>query len=325
MKKVLVATRTFGRYSQEPLDFLKKHGFEIIRSDSKDLSPYLKDVDALIVGTPKVTKEMMENSKLRIIAKHGVGVDNIDIEAATKLGIPVTITFGANSASVAELVIAFIFALARKVVSTHIEVFQKHSWPSVMGIEVQNKVLGLLGFGTIAREVNKRALCLGMKVIAYDPYVSDEDIKKHGARPVNFDELFEEADFVSIHVPLNDSTRNLIGEQQLRSMKKTAILINTARGGIVDEKALSRALKENRIAGAAIDVFEEEPPDPSSPLFECDNLITTSHIGAHTLEAVYRMNMMAAQAVVEFFEGKIPNYIVNKEVLSELNEKGSRP
>jgi len=262
MKKVLVATRTFGRYSQEPLNFLRKHDFEIVRSDSEDLSPYLKDVDALIVGTPKVTKEMMENTKLRIIAKHGVGVDNIDIEAATKLGIPVTITFGANAASVAELVIAFIFASARKVVSTHIEVFQKHSWPSVVGIEVQNKVLGLLGFGTIAREV--------------------------------------------------------------RSMKKTAILINTARGGIVDEKALSRALKENWIAGAAIDVFEEEPPDPSSPLFECENLITTPHIGAHTLEAVYRMNMMAAQAVVEFFEGKVPNYIVNKEVLSNLNEKGFR-
>lgn len=316
MRKVVVAARTFGRYSEEPVNLLREHGFEVIRCEEKELSESLRDADALIVGTPKVTGKMLEGSKIRIIAKHGVGVDNIDLKAATQLGIPVTVTLGANSEAVAELTIGFIFALARRIVPAHLKLFVGKEWGSVVGLEVGGKTLGLLGFGAIAREVNRRALCLGMRTIAYDPYVGEKEIRDMGAEPVSFAELLERSDFLSIHVPLNDETRNMIGEKELRLMKKSAYLINTARGGIVDEGALVKALKEGWISGAALDVFEEEPPDFGSPLFSCDNLITTPHIGAHSIEAIYRMNMMAARSVIDFFEGKVPAHVVNKEVFS---------
>lgn len=315
MKKVVVAARTFGKYSQEPVELLKKSGFEVLRCEEKELPLALRDADALIVGTPKVTREMLLGSKVKIIAKHGVGVDNIDLEAATELGIPVTITQGANSEAVAELTVAFIFALARGLVKSHLNLFQKREWSGVVGVEVKGKTLGLLGFGAIAKEVNKRALALGMKTITYDPYVSEKEILDRGAKAVSFDELLRESDFLSIHVPLTNETKGIIGERELKLMKRTAFLINTARGGIVDEVALAKALKEGWLAGAALDVFEEEPPNLDSPLFRCENLIVTPHIGAHSIESVYRMNMMSAQSVIDFFEGKPLQYVVNKEVL----------
>lgn len=315
MRKVVVSARTFGRYSQEPVELLKRNGFEVVRCEERELPLALKDADALIVGTPKVTREMLLGSKVKIIAKHGVGVDNIDLKAATELGIPVTVTQGANSESVAELTIAFIFALARGLIKSHINLFQKREWSGVVGFEVKGKTLGLLGFGAIAKEVNKRALCLGMNVITYDPYVPEVEILDKGAKAVSFEELLKESDFLSIHVPLTSETKGMIGERELKLMKKTSFLINTARGGIVDEGALAKALKEGWIAGAALDVFEEEPPRLDSPLFSCENLITTPHIGAHSIESVYRMNMMSAQSVIDFFEGKPLKHVVNKEVL----------
>lgn len=318
----MIVTRTFGKYSQEPVEFLKKEGFEIIRSDTID-PDILKEVDALIVGTHPVTAEMIENSSLKVIAKHGVGVDNIDLEAATKKGIPVTITAGANSLSVAELTIAFIFALIRGLVWAHNKLFLERKWEGTVGQEVSGKTLGVVGFGSIGREVVKKAVCLGMNVLVYDPYVSKDNVRLLEATPVDdLDQLLKESDFVSLHVPLNESTKNMIGERELSLMKKSAFLINTSRGGLVDEEALVKALKEGRIAGAALDVFSEEPPNPNSPLFKCPNLITTAHIGAHTKESILRMNMMAAQSVVDFFKGNIPKYVVNKEVAQILKEKG---
>lgn len=318
MPKVLVAARTFGKYSQEPVDFLRKHNFEIITFNEDDLSNSIDKVDALIVGTPKITRDMLANSRLKIIAKHGVGIDNIDLEAATELGIPVTIAHGANTESVAELVIGFIFLLTRNIVFAHVDVFQKHSWPNIVGTEIHGKILGLLGFGAVAKEVAKRALCLGMNVVSYDPYVSKEDMEKKGVTNVCFGDIFKISDFVSIHVPLNEKTRNLVGENELKAMKKTAFLINTARGGVIEEKSLIRALKEQWIKAAALDVFNEEPPNPNSELFTCENVVMTPHMGAHTVEAIYRMNMMAAKAVVDFLEGRIPSHVVNKKVLSKL-------
>ena len=323
MRRVLIATRTFGKYTDEPINYLKDNGFEIVRYEKGDISEYLKNVDALIIGThPTITGEMIENSSLQIIARHGVGIDNVDVEAATKKGIPVTITYGANAVSVAELTIAFMFALAKKIIKAHRSVLEENSWPSIVGMELCGKTLGLLGFGAVGREVAKRAVALSMRVIAYDPYVNKEEMEKMGVTPVEFEKILKESDFVSIHVPLTEKTRNLIGERELRMMKESSFLINTARGGIVDEKALARALKERWIAGAALDVFEEEPPSFESPLFKCENLIATPHMAAHTFEAIYRMNMMAASSIVDYFNGRIPKYIVNKEVVEKLKEKG---
>ena len=323
MRRVLIATRTFGKYTDEPINYLKDNGFEIVRYEKGDISEYLKNVDALIIGThPTITSEMIENSSLQIIARHGVGIDNVDVEAATKKGIPVTITYGANAVSVAELTIAFMFDLAKKIIKAHRSVLEENSWPSIVGMELCGKTLGLLGFGAVGREVAKRAVALSMRVIAYDPYVNKEEMEKMGVTPVEFEKILKESDFVSIHVPLTEETRNLIGERELKMMKESAFLINTARGGIVDEKALARALKERWIAGAALDVFEEEPPSFESPLFRCENLIATPHTAAHTLEAIYRMNIMAASSIVDYFNGRIPKYIVNKEVVEKLKEKG---
>ncbi|PLV59068.1 phosphoglycerate dehydrogenase [Thermotoga sp. KOL6] len=321
-KRILVVTRTFGKYSRDPIDFLEREGFEVIKVDRIDAKA-LKGVDALIVGTHPVTAEMIESSDLKIIAKHGVGVDNIDLETATNKGIPVTITTGANSLSVAELTIAFAFALSRGLIWAHNMLFYERKWESIVGQEIAGKVLGVVGFGAIGREVVKKATCLGMKVLVYDPFVSKDSIRLYEAIPVDeLDQLLKESDIVSLHVPLNEDTRNMIGERELNLMKRSAFLINTSRGGLVDEAALVKALKEGRIAGAALDVFQEEPPDPNSPLFECPNLIVTAHIGAHTKEAIYRMNMMAAQSVAEFFKGKVPKHIVNKEVVDILKRKG---
>lgn len=322
LKRVLINTRTFGKYSKDPIALLEEAGFEIINADGKDITPYLREADALIVGMTPITGDMLRESKIKIVSKHGVGLDNIDVVTATELGIPITITRGANTTSVAELALTFILALARKVVYAHCDVIYKRSWPNIIGMELENKVLGLLGFGAIARNLSKKAKCLSMTVIAHDPFVSDDEIAEQGVTPVNFKTLIDKSDFLSIHVPLTEDTENLITEKELKCMKSTSFLINTARGSIVNEKALARALKENWIAGAALDVFSKEPLDFSSPLLECDNIIVTPHIGAHTKEAIYKMNIMAAQAVIDFFEGRIPLNVVNKEVLKNKSLEG---
>ncbi|MCS7174795.1 phosphoglycerate dehydrogenase [Pseudothermotoga sp.] len=321
MKKVLVLARTFGRYSHEPIVLLEKNGFVVERKEKIE-SQDLKNFEAIIVGVQKITRNMLENSSIKIIAKHGVGVDNIDLSAATELGIPVTVTPNANAVSVAELTVGLIFALARKLVESHKTLYEKRQFVSSIGIELSGKTLGVVGFGSIGREVSKRAICLGMRVLVYDPYVQEESLRQVGAEKVELEELLKQSDFVSLHVPLNESTRNLIDKRKISLMKKTAYLINTARAGVVDETALIDALKNGQIAGAALDVFEPEPLPSDSPLFDCPNLILTPHVGAHTFEAILRMNMMAAESIVDFFNGKIPKYVANNTVLEKLRQKG---
>lgn len=321
MKTVLIVTRTFGKYTSEPINLLKNNGFDLLWSDS--LNPdLLRRADAIILGTGKLTGEMIENSSLKIIARHGVGVDNVDLKKATDLGIPVTITPNANTVSVAELVIGLIFVLSRRLVDVHNELFEKRKFSSSVGIEVLGKTLGVIGFGAIGRETAKRGLCLGMRVLAYDPYVSREVIHQYSVEQVDLETLLKTSDFVSLHLPLNQTTRKMIGKREIQMMKKTAFLINTSRGGIVDENALVEALKENQIAGAAFDAFEVEPLPEDSVLYNCPKLILTPHIGAHTYEAIYRMNMMASQAVVDFFNKKLPQHIVNVEIVDRLLKQG---
>ncbi|MGJ8455654.1 phosphoglycerate dehydrogenase [Pseudothermotoga sp. U03pept] len=321
MKTVLIVTRTFGRYSPDPIELLKSNGLNLEWSDSLQLES-LRKADAIILGTGKLTGEMIENSSLKIIARHGVGVDNVDLKKATEMGIPVTITPNANTVSVAELAIALILALSRKIIDAHRDLSERKKFSSPVGVELFGKTLGIAGFGAIGRETAKRGLCLGMKVIAFDPYVDGETMRQYSVEKVDFDTLFRTSDFLSLHLPLNQSTRKMIGKREIEMMKKTAFLINTSRGGIVDEMALAEALKENRIAGAALDAFEVEPLPEKHVLYDCPNLILTPHIGAHTYEAIYKMNMMAAQSVVDFLNKKLPRHIVNTEVVAKLLEQG---
>lgn len=323
MKRVLVLARTFGKYSHEPIALLEKNGF-IVEKRDKIESRDLKNFEAVIVGVQKITRDMLENSSIKIIAKHGVGIDNIDLQAANEFGIPVTITPNANAVSVAELTIGLIFVLARKLVELHKTLYEKRQFISSVGVELLGKTLGVVGFGAIGKEVAKRAICLGMRVLVYDPYVQEESLRQIGAEKVELDELLKQSDFVSLHVPLNESTKNLIDKNKISLMKKTAYLINTARAGVINEAALIEALKNGQIAGAALDVFEPEPLPADSPLFDCPNLILTPHVGAHTFEAILRMNMMAAESIVDFFDGKIPKYVVNSLVVEKLRQKGFR-
>ncbi|MFN4191243.1 MAG: phosphoglycerate dehydrogenase [Pseudothermotoga sp.] len=321
MKAVLIVTRTFGKYSSEPIDLLKSNGFHLEWSETLDVD-LLKKVDAIILGTGRLSGDAIKSSSLKIIARNGVGVDNVDLKAATQMGIPVTITLNANTISVAELAIGLIFLLSRKLVSVHNDLYQRKKFSSSVGIELFKKTLGIIGFGAIGKEVAKRALCLGMKVLACDPYISKEVMDQYSVEQVDLENLLRRSDFVSLHLPLNQSTRRLIGERELAMMKKTAFLINTSRGGIVDETALVEALKKNQIAGAALDAFEFEPLPENSILYDCPNLILTPHIGAHTYEAIYKMNMMAAQSVIDFFNKRLPKHIANPEVIDRLLQQG---
>lgn len=321
MKTVLIVTRTFGKYSSEPVDLLRNNGFQLEWSDSLE-TDILKKVDAIILGTGKLSGDAIQNSSLKIIARNGVGVDNVDLKTATQMGIPVTITVNANTISVAELAIGLIFALSRKLINVHNDLYEKKKFSSSIGIELSGKTLGIIGFGAIGKEVAKRSICLGMKVLAYDPFVDKQIMAQYSVGSADLETVLRESDFISLHLPLNQSTRKLIGKKELEIMKKTAFLINTSRGGIVDETALVEALKQNKIAGAALDAFEVEPLPEDSILYNCPNLILTPHIGAHTYEAIYKMNMMAAQSIVDFFNKKLPKHIVNREVIDRLLNQG---
>ncbi len=320
--KIYISSRSFGIYTEEAIKLLKSIG-RVERNTmerpltEEELKQVIRDVDALIVGIDRITDDVLKHAnRLKVIANHGVGFDNIDLEAATKRGIPVVYSPHANADSVADFTLGLIIALLRKIVDAHLATKSgKFRLKKFLGVELCNKVIGIIGFGQIGSRVAQRALSFGMKVITYDPYVKEEVLAKFNARKVSLEELLKTSDIVTIHVPLTEKTRNLIGEKELKLMKSSAVLINTARGGIVNENDLYKALKEGWITGAAIDVYEKEPPSKDNPLFKLDNIIVTPHIAFFTKEAVRRMDMMIAQDVVNVLQGKKPKNIANPEVL----------
>jgi len=309
--KVLIATRSFGSTSQKPWDVLAKAGCEVSKADmtqkmtEERLIDLLKGMDAVIVGVVPMTARVFENAPdLKVVGAHGVGVDHIDLDAAARLGITVTNCPGANDPSVADLTIGLMIAVARSIPRVEQELRQG-GWGRYRGAELWKKTLGLIGLGRIGRGVAKRALGFDMEVIVHDPYVDRDQTRLANVKFDSFENVIKQADFLSLHAPLNDETRNMIGPDQLAAMKPSAYLINTARGGLVDEQALFKALTEKQIAGAAFDVFLEEPPG-NNPLLELDNMIATPHIGAHTQESIERMGVMAAQNVVAALQGSQP-------------------
>jgi D-3-phosphoglycerate dehydrogenase len=235
--------------------------------------------------------------RLKIISKHGVGLDNIDLDAAKEFGIKVCYAAGSNTVAVAELACAMIMALARGLVINTQEIAAGR-WNRQRGIELTGSTLGVVGTGAIGREVIRRMRAFGMKILAYDSFPDTKLISTIGGRYVELEELLCCSDFVSLHLPLTEDTRNLIDEQQIDKMKQGAYLINTARGGIVNEAALYKALKTGKIAGAGIDTFVDEPPF-SSPLTKLNNVVMTPHIGGYTKEAIDKMSRAAAANIVQ--------------------------
>jgi D-3-phosphoglycerate dehydrogenase len=281
--------------------------------DKTQLLATLPDYDALIVrSATKVTAEVIRaGAKLRVIGRAGTGVDNIDVEAATQSGIVVVNAPAANSVAAAELAISFIMALARRLPQANASL-QSGKWERTkfMGFEVRGKTLGLVGLGRIGTEVARRARGLEMNVLAYDPVVSTDRATQLGVTLATLDDVLAQSDFVSVHVPLIDSTRHLINTARLAQMKPTAYLLNAARGGIVDESALADALERHAIAGAALDVFEQEPPT-NTPLMGHPNVIMTPHLGASTVEAQALAGVDVAEGVLVALAGGTPRSAVN--------------
>lgn len=293
----------------------------------EELLKIIEKYDCIVVrsGT-KVTAEVIEKGKnLKVIARAGVGLDNIDLQSATNRGIVVINAPTGNTISTAEHTMALMLALARKIPWAHNSV-QEGKWErkKFQGVELFNKTLGIIGLGKIGMEVAKRALGFGMKVIAYDPFVSEEKARMIGVQLVDkLDDLYKQADIITVHVPLNEKTKNLITKREISKMKDGVMLINCARGGIINEEDLAEALKSGKVAGAAVDVYSQEPPPPDHPLLHLPNCITVPHLGASTEEAQKNVAIETAQAIVEFFKnGVIMNAVnvppVDKATLERL-------
>jgi glyoxylate reductase len=282
-----------------------------------------RDVDALVtLLSDKIDAEVFDAApKLKIVAQMAVGFDNIDVGEATKRGIYVTNTPGVLTETTADFAWALLMAVARRVVEAdrYVRTGQwKVGWhPSMLlGRDVYDATLGIVGTGRIGTAVARRAKGFNMKILYYDVVPMPPEIEKElDAKRVDLDTLFKESDFVSIHVPLIKETYHLVNEEKLRLMKKTAYLINNSRGPVVDEKALYKALKEGWIAGAALDVFEQEPTPMDNPLLRLDNVVVAPHISSASHETRSRMAEMAAENLVAFFEGKQPPNLVNPDVL----------
>ncbi len=318
--KILIA----DKIADSGIDFLSSDpelDVELITGlDEDGLCKHIQGINGLIVRSGvTVTPKVIDAAKqLQVIGRAGIGVDNIDINYATERGIVVLNTPNANATTTAELAIAHMFSLCRQLPQANQSVRDgKWERSRFNGMEITGKTLGVVGFGTIGRIVCKRALALKMKVIAYDPYVTDEMFTDAGVEGMALEDLLTNADIVTLHCPLTDKTTKLINTDSLRNMKKGARLINCARGGLVDEAALVNALKSGQLAGAALDVFEKEPPK-DSPLLEMNNVQFTPHLGASTHEAQTAVGMEIAQQVITFLK---TNEAINAINLPRISAK----
>jgi D-3-phosphoglycerate dehydrogenase len=284
------------------------------------------DCNALVVRNTKITRQIMEAApRLAVIGRHGVGYDTVDISAAADLGIPVVYTPAANTEGVAEIAVGFIICLGRKIVQAHTAMQSEELLSDTVTMAIMTrqrglvnadlwgKTLGVIGVGRIGSSVSRKVIAaFNMRVLGYDPYVNAETLAGCGVQKVDrLEEMLPRCDFVALHCSGGAETRHLINGRTLALIKPDAYLINTARGSIVDETALIEALQKKRISGAAIDVYEPEPPRPGNPLLHMENVIVTPHFCAMTEESLYNMATMVAQGVLDVLEGRRPQYPVN--------------
>ena len=312
---------------------LEKHA-QVVRPKDHSRQAYLEalqEVDGMVARKLRVGAEEMDRApRMKIIARHGVGLDSVDLEEATRRGILVTYTPGANRESVAELALSFMLALARRIPQAQkamanmpkgdIGIFSALlKQYNLTGIDLEGKSLGIIGTGRIGSTVARKCIAaFDMKVKGYDPYVSSEVMKSFGIEKVErLGDMLPKIDFLTVHCPLTQETKGMVGKKELAQMKKGAYVINTARGGIVNEKALLEALNSGHIAAAALDAWEIEPPDPKDPLLNHPNLIGTPHYGGTTEESLYRVGIAAVEEVLRVLRGEPPKHPVNPEVLKK--------
>lgn len=325
-KKIVIAIEWPFEIPDDAIKMLKPYG-KVAYAPSlleRDLIEVFRDADATILGAFQFKTSVIETAeKLKIIARFGIGVDNVDLKAATDKGVIVTNVPKIMAESVAEHTLALMLAAAKNLVVSDRCVRSdrwRKFWELGLGTELWGKTLGIVGLGSIGSKVaEKSKAAFNMKILVYDPYVKPEKVKEISGEMAGLDRLLKESDVVSLHVPLTSETRHMVGEEQLRMMKKSAILINTARGQVVDQKALLKALTEKTISMVALDVLEKEPPIPDDPLLDLDNVIFTGHIGSVTNEAFHRVWIACTKAIIDVFEGRLPQppaNIVNREVIA---------
>ena len=299
---------------------------EVIVGDGKqyteeELIQTLKDVDGVLVTMrAPMTRKVIEGAgKLKVIGKYGVGIESVDVDAATAKGIPVTYTPGVNQDTVAEYTIGLVLALVRRIPFAMETLRKGGKWRNekFFGLELKGTTFGIIGLGRIGTRVAEKIKSFQVRLLSYDPYVSKEKAESLGVKLVDLDTLLKTSDVITLNLPLTDETYHILGEKELRLMKPTSYLVNTGRGQLIEEAAIYRALKEGWIAGAALDVFEKEPPDPNNPLLFLENVVVTPHLGGSSSKARGRLVKTAVENVVKILKGEIPNIenVANPEVL----------
>ena len=299
---------------QDGIDLLKNNknfSYEVITDTSdENLKKKLPEFDAISLRVKKISNDIyVLAKKLKVISRHGVGYDNVDTQYLKNNNIVLLITATANALTVAEHVMYMMLSIAKGNFKHHLETqkgnFNKNA-KKIQTIELYKKKMLIAGFGRIGKNLIKRCLGFDMEVNVFDPFINANEIKKYGGTKVeDFNQALEENDFISLHMPLNDKTRNLVNYQNLKTMKKNAIIVNTARGGIINEQELDKALNENLIFGAGLDVFEQEPTDPNNPLLKNEKVLLTPHVAALTEECKSRMAKETIQNIIDFFENKL--------------------
>jgi len=317
-----------GKVDQKGLSFLRENEFNVIEIENfeiQNLKEQLKDVDGILLRTTRLDKEILQHcDNLKIISRHGVGYDNVDLDFLNENKIALCITSTSNAVSVAEHVLSFFIYLTKNLSLSDSLVkegnFEKRSkLPNFF--ELYKKKVLIIGFGRIGKEVAKRCLGFDMEVYVYDPFLDNEIIIRNQCIPIEKNQGLAIADFITIHLPLNGDTKNFISQTELNVMKKNSILVNTSRGGIVNENDLCVALESKKIQGAGMDVFVSEPPESNHPFFKLDNILLTPHNAALTLECRERMSLEASQNIFFFLnnmsELNVEN-LVNKKFLKKL-------
>lgn len=310
--KIVITPRGFHKCGLDNVKVIEDAGFTLEYNATgnaytkEEFYEKTKDADGVIVGVEIVDREYIDSHKnLKAVVKFGVGTDNIDVEYCKQKGIFVGRTVGSNSRSVAETAISFILADSKNLFES-IRTTRSEGWSKLTGYEIEDKVVGIVGFGAIGKKVAEMAYGLGMKVLAYDPYTTDEEYThKFGVKFTTIDEIISQSDFLSLHLPLTKDTKDLITLNELKKMKKSALLINTARGGIVNEKDLYIALSENIIRGAYFDVMTDEPPKKDEPLLSLPNFYLTPHIASRSKEAEKKTADMATRIIIDALKGEI--------------------
>tara|TARA_Y100001934_G_C12302663_1_gene750740 strand:+ start:57 stop:1058 length:1002 start_codon:yes stop_codon:yes gene_type:complete len=310
MKPVHEALKGIAPVRTVPLPFSP-----ISAAQEKKFAKLFQGAAGMLLRPGYITPSLLDQlPDLKVVAVHGAGVDQVDVDACTERGVLVTNAPGANADSVAELTLGLMISLARQIPQSAWQVHHQNAWGDARhtGSELRGKTLGLVAVGQIGRRVAHLCKAFGMKVCGYDPGLNAKEMRALGVRPMKLDALLAEADYVSLHAPHLPATHHLIDRKAIAIMKKGAFLINAARGPLVDEAAMARALKRGKLGGAALDVLEGEPPDPKSPIFDAPNILLTPHMAGSTGECLERIAGTAAADIARFLEGKRPKYRINR-------------